>query len=104
MLGGVGESVAPEIFVSYRQSDSRYFAGWIQDQLSKRFGSNKVFLDADAIRPGTDYLIEIRRAISSARIMLVLVGPNWLDSGATGASKLSDPTDPVRLELEEGAR
>jgi hypothetical protein len=39
------------VFVSYRRGDASYPAAWLFDQLTSRFGSDRVFMDVDSIEP-----------------------------------------------------
>jgi hypothetical protein len=57
-------------------------------------------MDIDSISPGEDLSDSISRAIASADVVLVIIGPRWLDSrDQTGDRRLFDPDDPVRLEI-----
>jgi TIR domain len=90
----------PGIFISYRRDDSSGHVGRLAEQLSRRFGKDRVFMDLDTIRPGDDFVVQIRRAVSSCRALLVVIGKDWLTAtGPDGRRRLDDPDDFVRAEL-----
>ena len=88
------------VFISYRRADSAGHAGRLFDHLSMRFGADLIFQDFDDIKPGTDFLQAIQTAIKSCDIMLVLIGPLWLED-AQGRRRLDDLEDVLRLEVSE---
>lgn len=88
------------VFVSYRRTDAQGWAGRLGGDLAEAFGDVARFFDLASIPPGADFLVEIERAIAQADAALVLIGPRWLDApDATGARRLDDPDDVVRLEV-----
>lgn len=91
------------IFISYRRVDSRPVTNRIYDRLVAAFGKNTIFKDVDDIPPGRDFRGILREATADCDIMLVVIGPNWLDAtDAQGKRRLDDPNDFVRLEVETG--
>ena len=93
------------IFISYRREDSQGEAGRLSDSLAKIFGDSKVFLDVEGIRAGQDFRQEIETKVASCSVLLVLIGPNWLDStAASGQRRLDDPHDFVRLEISSALK
>lgn len=94
-------SCTPDIFVCYRRSDSPGAAGRLCDHLSARFGADRVFRDVDDIRPGEDFDDVIARALGAAAVVIVVIGPRWVDArDAQGERRLHDPEDYVRREIE----
>jgi hypothetical protein len=88
------------IFVSYRREDSRGSAGRLYDQLAAHFGRDRIFMDVDTIQPGLDFVDAIESAISKTDVLLVVIGPTWLDvTDADGNRRLDNPEDFVRLEV-----
>lgn len=65
------------VFISYRRADSSRWANRLFDHLSMRFGKDLVFQDVEDIKPGEDFLQDIRQAIESAEVVLVIIGPSW---------------------------
>ena len=86
------------IFVSYRRDDAAGHGGRLCDDLADRFGAAEVFHDIDSIAPGEDFVSSIQRAISSADVVLAVIGPDWATvSDSQGRPRLSDPGDVVRM-------
>lgn len=53
------------------------------------------------IRPGDDFAETIESAIASCSALLVVIGPQWLEHrNEKGESRLHEPGDWVRLEIE----
>jgi hypothetical protein len=91
------------IFISYRSDDSRTFVGRIYDHLARKFGANNVFKDVDSIPAGSDFRGVIKEAVSACDVVLVIIGPRWLDAkDKAGQRRLDDPEDFVRIEVETG--
>ena len=89
------------IFVSYRRQESSHLAGRLSDRLADRFGEDQVFIDVDAIGPGVDFTEEISRAVAACKVLLAVIGPNWLAAtDERGLRRLDDPDDIVRLEIQ----
>ncbi len=89
------------IFVSYRRQEASHLAGRLYDHLVRRFGEGQVFIDVDTIEPGVDFADEISRAVAACKVLLAIIGPNWLTAtDKQGRRRLDDPDDIVRLEIE----
>lgn len=89
------------IFLSYRRNETQYAAGRIYDSLVAAFGVEAIFKDIASIPPGEDFGAHITSALSRCGVLLVLIGPAWVDvRNADGARSLDDPNDWVRLEVE----
>jgi hypothetical protein len=87
-------------FVSYRRRESSHLAGRLYDRLADRFGESQAFIDVDAIEPGVDFAEEIGRAVAACRVLLAVIGPDWLTiTDEEGRRRLDDPGDFVRLEI-----
>ena len=93
------------IFISYRRDDSAGYAGRLYDRLSAHFGADRVFMDVEGIEPGTDFVDAIERAVASCRVLIVLIGDEWLNAKDTsGRRRLDDPHDFIRLETSKIGR
>lgn len=58
-----------------------------------------MFMDL-GIQPGDDFVEQVKVAIASCAVLLVIIGPEWLDvTDRRGARRLEDPEDLVRLEI-----
>jgi hypothetical protein len=89
------------LFVSYRHDDVPAYSGRLADRLVSRFGEDGVFLDIDAIDPGLDFRVVLRQAIEACDVVLVVIGPGWLEAREPdGSRRLDQPNDYVRLEIE----
>jgi CHASE2 domain-containing sensor protein len=93
-------------FVSYRRDQSSFIARSLRTALAARLGSKSVFLDERSIYPGQQFPRQIKEAILGSSVMLVIIGPYWLDgpNSESGGRRLDDPNDWVRQEVEEGLR
>lgn len=99
------EAAQSRIFISYRREDSAYPAGWLFDRLVEKFGSDQVFKDVDSIALGDDFVQVITAAVSSADVLLAVIGDDWLTiADEQGRRRLDDPEDFVRLEIEAALR
>jgi TIR domain-containing protein len=88
------------IFISYRRSDSKSDARSICQRLEKAFGKRRVFIDVDSIRPGEDFQSVLKNDLEKCKIMVVVVGPRWLDLLRSSGPADSDTShDFVRLEV-----
>jgi hypothetical protein len=93
--------VALRVFVNYRRGDTAAYAGRLHDTLVQWLGAENVFMDVDAIDPGSDYRGAIDGAIAAADVVVALIGRGWLTATTDdGRRRLDDPDDVLRLELE----
>jgi tetratricopeptide (TPR) repeat protein len=91
------EIAMPTVFLSYRRSDSAKWCRRLSDHLSLRFGDDIVFRDVDDLQPGMRWRREINAALHGARVVLVLIGPQWF--AARQRQRLADPKDVLRQEI-----
>jgi hypothetical protein len=70
---------AVRVFISYRRGDAVALAGRLYDRLSTRIGEDRVFMDHENIPPGDSFDEAIFRAIGSSDVLLVLIGPKWVE-------------------------
>ena len=88
------------IFISYRRDDSQGFAGRLADDLTEILGPDLVFRDVE-IPAGYDFTEVLNRAVAACDVLLVVIGRNWqAPSARTAKSRLFDPVDWVRAEIE----
>ncbi len=96
-----GPGHSGKLFLGYRRSDTADAAGRIFDFLESKFGRAKIFKDVDSIAVGVDFREEVKRVIQGCDAFLALIGPMWLNvSDGSGAPRLHDPNDLVRIEIE----
>lgn len=89
-----------QIFISYRRADSPEAAGRIYDRLKSHFGEKQVFFDIDSIPPGIDFRKYIIESVSKCDVLIVIIGERWFAKDDNGVSRLEDPSDFVRIEIE----
>jgi hypothetical protein len=93
--------VPGSIFISYRRDDSADITGRIYDRLIQHFSKEIVFKDVDSIPLGIDFRQHLEGALSQCRLLLAIVGDQWMGSEiAEGKRRIDDPRDHLRLELE----
>src|SRR4051794_35794943 len=88
-----------KIFISYRREDSAASALSIGQYLENEFGRKNVFIDLD-MRAGAKFPTVLEQRLAECKVMLVLIGPEWLNaSDQHGRRRLDQPDDWVRLEI-----
>ena len=91
----------PGIFLSYRRADAAASAGRLFTSLSQYVGAEHVFRDVASIEAGEDFEHAIRDAVEKAAVVLIVIGPRWLDLRAgDGTRRIEEPLDYVRREIE----
>jgi hypothetical protein len=91
--------VSSKIFLSYRREDSAGQAGRISDRLVRAFGNGAVFMDVHDIRPGINFVEQLKNEVVSCDAFLAVIGSRWLDAQENGQRRLDDPNDFVRIEI-----
>jgi hypothetical protein len=92
----------PAVFISYRRDDTVSATGRLADALATRFGPEEIFRDIQAIDAGADFRDVLRDALRTAQVVVVVIGRFWPGTrGASTPSRLHDPGDYVRMEIEE---
>lgn len=93
-------AVSDHVFISYRREDTRSDAGRLYDSLAVSLGADRIFKDVDNIPLGHDFRDVITQAIGESAVMLVVIGPDYVPVDPSGKSRLDNPHDPVRIEIE----
>jgi hypothetical protein len=89
------------VFISYRRQETAPYARLLFEALSGRVGPERVFMDVDSIELGVDFTDEIEEALAVCKILLALIGPQWVTiTDAEGRRRLEDPDDIVFLEIK----
>lgn len=87
-------------FISYRRSDTGTLAPELAKRLQKALGAGVVFFDQESIGTGTDFWEEIEEALARVRLVLVLIGEQWLNTkDDKGKKRLWRCDDKVRAEI-----
>src|SRR5579884_2459872 len=95
------EPGAVRVFVSYRREDAPDATDRLTGALRDRLGRDQVFVDIDSIEIGADFAEVIGKWIAQCDVLLAVIGHDWTDArDASGAKRLDDPRDYVRLEIE----
>ena len=92
------------IAISYRREDSMPVAGRLHDRLQAEFGRGNVFMDFDSIPYGVDFREQITETLERARIVIAVIGPDWLGPRPDSGRRIDDPADFVRLEIGHALR
>ncbi len=87
------------VFISYRRGDAAGAAGRLYDRIVEVLPRGRVFLDVDAINPGTDFRRAICAAIDRCNLVLVVIGRNWAGVVPGSSARIFDAGDVVRLEI-----
>jgi WD40 repeat protein len=90
----------PRIFLAYRREDSAALTGRLFDRLQARYGKGSVSMDVDIIPFGADFRSFIVELLDTINVMLVVVGPRWLGTDASGRRRIDNPNDMLRIETE----
>ena len=86
--------------MSYRRADSAGWAGRLVADLGRRVSPTSIFIDESTIDVGQDFVAAIESALSSCRVVLVVIGPHWLARAADGGEpRLFEDDDVVHLEI-----
>lgn len=93
-----------DVFINYRTADARFGAAAAFELLARRFGRSRVFLDNQSMRPGAIYPEQIRSALSSMRVLLVLIGPDWMTGPDAESPPIHHESDWVRREIRVAIR
>ena len=93
-----------KILISYRREDSADVTGRIYDRLIQVFPQS-VFRDVDSIPLGVDFRAYLDEQVAKCDVFLAVIGRDWLrGKGRKEKSKLEDPGDFVRIEIESALK
>lgn len=91
-----------DVFINYRTSDEASSAALIEEKLSQRFGTDRIFRDHKSIRAGEQYPQKLLSGIRRCSVLLVVVGPEWANArNERDERRLDDPDDWTRREIVE---
>lgn len=92
--------MAFDIFINYRKVDAAFGAAATYELLAERLDKDRIFLDNQSLAPGVNYPRLLRAALESTRVLLVLIGPNWMSTDPAGTQLLIErDKDWVRYEI-----
>lgn len=91
-----------KLFISYRRSDTREFAGRLADALRQERQIDDIFFDVEDIEAGVDFKTRIQSFLKRSGVCLVLIGRDWRgESGRKDSARIFEDSDFVRLEVRE---
>ncbi|MEX5215658.1 MAG: toll/interleukin-1 receptor domain-containing protein [Nitrospiraceae bacterium] len=94
-----------KILISYRREDSADVTGRMYDRLILQFDRESVFKDVDSIPLGVDFRTHLDEHVARCQVFLAVIGRDWMKTkGAKGKSRLEDPRDFVRIEIESALK
>ena len=86
------------IFINYRRADEAVFTHALYLQLEQEFGADDLFMDVEGyIKPGDDFVEVLNAKVAACDIVLVVIGPRWLD---LLSQRMNVPEDPVMIEIK----
>ncbi len=91
----------PKIFISYRREDSQWPADRLYETMKPLLPERDLFIDVDNIPLGVNFVDHLDNSVAQCDVLLALIGRGWLDvrNPETGARRLDDPGDFVRVEI-----
>ena len=71
------------VFISYRRDDAASEAILFRDAVRREYGEKSVFMDTSSLQAGSVWSDEIKAGLSTADLVIVVIGPEWLRSGTS---------------------
>jgi TIR domain len=97
--------MAGKIFINYRRGDDPGNTGRLFDRLQEAFQPDQLFMDVDSIAPGLDFVRVLEEQVGQCDALLAVIGKGWTDArDDTGARRLDNPEDFVRIEIESALK
>ena len=91
-------TLKPTVFISYRRADHPDFVERIRNWfIANGYDDERVFMDLSNMPYFTDFAEFIREKVLESEVVIVIIGPQWLDLLRERATR--DETDYVRLEI-----
>ena len=92
-------SIGNVIFLSYRRDDTLAQTMALKLELERKLSAADVFMDYRAIAPGNDFANQIENALRVAKVILVIIGPNWEGKGKGLIDRIQSTDDWVNKEV-----
>jgi tRNA A-37 threonylcarbamoyl transferase component Bud32 len=86
----------PTLFISYRRADSPDTVKLIHERLKRRLPRWEIFYDHDSIPLGDKFPERLRAKVTSAAVVLIIIGPKWLK---ILKERRGNPVDHVHAEV-----
>jgi hypothetical protein len=91
------------VFISYRRDDTKWAVLPLRERLEAVLGAGTVFHDVVSIAAGVDFRPELVEGIGRADVILVLIGPRWLDELRKRQGGTEQDQVVVEIELALGS-
>lgn len=91
-----------QIFISYRRDDAAGYARAVNDELTRCFGAERVFIDVDDINAGQPFSEVIQRSVGDSAVLLALIGKRWQGPREGAPPRIFEAGDFVRQEVAAG--
>lgn len=92
----------PCVFINYRSGDEEASARLIERELSRRFGSDKIFWDSKTIRPGQLFEGVLLDGVRRSGVLVAVMGSRWFTAAQrTGQVALDPVSDWTCREIAE---
>ncbi len=69
----------PSLFISYRRADSPDTVKLIHERPKRRLPRWEIIYDHESIPLGEQFPERLRSEVASATVVLVIIGPKWLE-------------------------
>jgi hypothetical protein len=90
-----------KIFINYRRGDDPGAVQALFARLEQSFRPECLFMDVDNIAPGLDFVEVLNEQVGQCDVVISVIGSDWLDArDESGARRLENPKDFVRIEIE----
>jgi len=91
------------IFISYRRIDTNWAAVAMRQHFHRELSGAPLFMDITDIEPGVDFRDAIRARVDRSKVVLAVIGANWLTvQDSHGRRRLDNEHDWVRIEIARG--
>ncbi len=95
--------MASSLFLSYRRADSPDTVKLLYERLQARLPRWHVFYDHESIDPGEVFPERLKQEVTSATVVLAIVGPRWLELlSERRHSSVDHVHEEIRLALQSG--
>jgi len=96
-----GQGVTPTVIISFRAGDAEASAALIERELSRRFGSEKIFRVDRSVLAGDD-IETIMGVVRRSRALVAAIGQRWLTAtDGNGRRAIDSAQDWLRREIVE---
>jgi serine/threonine protein phosphatase PrpC len=98
--------MAGRVFINYRRGDEAGFTQALYLRLEGEFTPDELFMDVEGhIRPGDDFVEILSQAVAVADVVLVVIGPRWVDLlSAHGDGHDDFVVIEIKAALDQGKR